>query len=185
MKYLLFTAMALIGISTAQAQQTTVWAGYGQDHVSSPRSFQINLYETGVQHRFKSGFTLGAWTQEGMPNINVPNVNLTAAQVGYSQQINIFTPYATIGYGLRTRNSSTDNFYQAVVGSRATISQKWYADAQFRYRNSTEINQFHTNRYQGGIGYNVTRNVSVQANYAEIYGDARSQQYSGFLMYRF
>jgi hypothetical protein len=185
MQYLLLVAMTLIGISTTQAQQTTAWAGYGQDHVSSSRSFQIDLYETGIQHQFKSGVTLGAWTQQGTPDITVPNMNLTAAQIGYSKRVNIFTPYATVGYGLRTRNSSTDNFYQAVVGSRATITQKWYADAQFRYRNSNEIKQFHTNRYQAGIGYNITPKVSVQANYAEIYGDARSQQYSGYLLYRF
>ena len=48
MKYLLLIVMTLIGISTVQAQQTTMWTGYGQDHVSGPRSFQVNLSETEI-----------------------------------------------------------------------------------------------------------------------------------------
>lgn len=185
MKKLLLVAIAVFGISTVQAQQTTQWAGYGQDHVSAPREVKVDLYEVGIQHRFSSGITVGVWTQQGVPNISAPSMNLTAAQVGYTYRTGIFVPYATVAYGVRTVNGVQDNFYQALVGSRVILNEKWYGDTQVRYRNSKDISNFHTNRVQAGVGYNINQNVSVQANYAKVSSDSNSQQYSVYFIYNF
>jgi opacity protein-like surface antigen len=185
MRHLLLIAMTMIGLSTAHAQNTFVYTGIGQERMYSPRSVTGNLIEAGVLHRFNSGITVGALTQNIYPNQNLPTMNLTAALVGYSTRINQFSPYTLIGAGNRSTNGTNANYYQISIGTKYNFNSNWFSDVQYRYRNSDEISGFRTNRYLVGGGYNFTKNISGLVNYAVVQGDIKSNQLFAGVAYKF
>ena len=186
MKYLLLIAAIIFGLSTtAHAQNTLIYLGGGQEKMHSPRSVTSSMAEAGVLHRFDSGVTVGALTQNIYPDQNIPALNLTAILAGYSTRINQFSPYVLAGAGNRSTNGTNANYYQISVGTKYAFNEKWFADVQYRYRNSDEISGFRTNRYLVGGGYNFTKNISGVLNYGSVSGDVRTNQLFGAAVYRF
>jgi hypothetical protein len=201
MKKLLIFLIALLSMSAhAQSQKEvdgayanagrqhwTLYAGAGQESVTSPRKVVVNLQELGGFYRFTNGIMLGGFTQQGYTNNYTPNhaTNFTVATLGYGTRVGSFTPYVVYGQGWRSVNGSTANYNQVQAGTNYNINQTWYVGAQYRYRNSGEISNWRTNRYLGTVGYNIDKNWSVNANYGKTYGSWESNQYYAGVVYKF
>lgn len=169
-----------------------VWAGTfsigtvaGQESVSWPRSVVVDLVEVNGYYRFDSGVIVGGFVQNGYPNNGGPAMNLTTGQLGYSLRLKSFAPYVLAGYGQRTVNNLSQNYYQYTAGTRYNFNDTYFADVQYRYRNSDEFSNWRTNRYLGGVGVNFTKHTSAVVNYAVQSGDFKSQQYGVGVFYRF
>jgi opacity protein-like surface antigen len=190
MKKLITILASMICMATAQAGTVVVAAGVGQENITYPKTFTVDLYQVAVSYRYDNGVYLGTSIQKGYPELTtIPSESRYEAYTGYTKKIDQFMPYAQIAVGRRDINSATAtdyNYYALTVGTKYDFTSKIYGDVMYRYRNNYDTSSlWKTNLYGVGLGYKITPNVSVEAGYALTYGDYESNQYRVFLVQRF
>jgi opacity protein-like surface antigen len=190
MKKILITLASMVCMATAQAGTVVVAAGVGQENITYPKTFTVDLYQVAVSYRYDNGVYVGTSIQNGYPELSsIPSESRYEAYTGYAKKIDKFIPYTQLAVGRRDINSATAtdyNYYALTVGTKYEFTSKIYGDVMYRYRNNYDTSSlWKTNLYGVGLGYKVTPTVSVETGYALTYGDYESNQYRVFLIQRF
>ena len=180
----------MLCISMTHANTMSIAAGVGQENITYPKKFSVDLYQISLSYRYKNGLYVGTSILNGYPELTtIPSESRYETYVGYTTKIDKFNPYTQLIVGRRDINSPTvqdSNYYALTVGTKYDITSKIYGDVMYRYRNNFDTAAlWKTNLYGVGLGYKVTPTVSVEAGYALTYGDNKSDQYRIFLINRF
>jgi|TARA_B110000263_G_C15295172_1_gene505281 hypothetical protein len=165
----------------------TLGPGMGLERVND--TFNVDLYMIKGLYRFDNGITVGGVVQHGYIDFQqIADEKRYEAIIGYTSVLpnSKFSPYAFISKGLRSYSSSQPsvNYYTATIGSKYKITNTFYLDNSYRYRNTNDIN-WESNLYSLGLGRILTNNFSVQVNFGTTWGDYKSDQYSIALLHRF
>lgn len=188
MRKLLFLVLTSITFA-AHAGNFSLGVGGGQENIDTKtvRGHVIaDLYQVVGTYRTDSGIMLGTSVMLGYPNKTwAPDEGRYELMAGYSIKVDRFSPYAIISYGKRTRdNVATIDYYTATIGSKLRLTNEWYADVSYRFRDSNDM-IWKTDTYFMGLGYNVTPTVSVQTQYGKTTGTYDSNQFGIFVINKF
>ena len=140
-------------------------------------------------YRFDNGLTVGGVALFGDVNFQkVADEKRYEAIIGYTTvlQNTRISPYAFISKGLRDYSSSQSsvNYYTITLGSKYNITDNFYLDTSYRYRNTNDVS-WESNTYSIGLGRSVSNKLSVQANFGTTWGDYKGTQYTLVLLRRF
>ena len=169
---------------TSVAGTTSITTGIAKEEINNTLS--VDLVQFGLSYRFDNGWLLGTSAQKGYPNMSVvPKEMRYEATLGYSTNVDNFFPYATVSIGLRERDNLPNiNYYAINLGTKYLVNENFYTDMSYRFRDTNDI-KWQTHTYFVGVGYNVTRSVSIQGQYGKTFGDFKSDQFGIVLINRF
>jgi hypothetical protein len=182
----LFFAFFLLPINSYSGA-LTLGPGIGLERIND--TFNVDLYMIKGLYRFDNGLTVGGVVQLGYVDFQkIADEKRYEAIIGYSTVLpnSKFSPYAFISKGLRSYSSSQANvdYYTMTIGSKYNITNTFYLDNSYRYRNTNDIS-WESNLYSIGLGRNFSNNLSAQLTYGVTWGDYNSDQYSIVLLRRF
>ena len=165
----------------------TLGPGIGLERIND--TFNVDLSMIKGLYRFDNGLTVGGVALFGDVNFQkVADEKRYEAIIGYTTvlQNTRISPYAFISKGLRDYSSSQSsvNYYTITLGSKYNITDNFYLDTSYRYRNTNDIS-WESNTYSIGLGRNLSNKLSVQANFGTTWGDYKGTQYTLVLLRRF
>ena len=165
----------------------TLGPGIGLERIND--TFNVDLSMIKGLYRFDNGLTVGGVALFGDVNFQkVADEKRYEAIIGYTTvlQNTRISPYAFISKGLRDYSSSQSsvNYYTITLGSKYNITDNFYLDTSYRYRNTNDVS-WESNTYSIGLGRSVSNKLSVQANFGTTWGDYKGTQYTLVLLRRF
>lgn len=165
----------------------TLGPGIGLERIND--TFNVDLSMIKGLYRFDNGLTVGGVALSGDVNFQkVADEKRYEAIIGYTTvlQNTRISPYAFISKGLRDYSSSQSsvNYYTITLGSKYNITDNFYLDTSYRYRNTNDVS-WESNTYSIGLGRSVSNKLSVQANFGTTWGDYKGTQYTLVLLRRF
>ena len=165
----------------------TLGPGIGIERIND--TFNVDLSMIKGLYRFDNGLTVGGVALFGDVNFQkVADEKRYEAIIGYTTvlQNTRISPYAFISKGLRDYSSSQSsvNYYTITLGSKYNITDNFYLDTSYRYRNTNDVS-WESNTYSIGLGRSVSNKLSVQANFGTTWGDYKGTQYTLVLLRRF
>ena len=165
----------------------TLGLGIGLERIND--TFNVDLSMIKGLYRFDNGLTVGGVALFGDVNFQkVADEKRYEAIIGYTTvlQNTRISPYAFISKGLRDYSSSQSsvNYYTITLGSKYNITDNFYLDTSYRYRNTNDVS-WESNTYSIGLGRSVSNKLSVQANFGTTWGDYKGTQYTLVLLRRF
>lgn len=189
-KHLLILFFTSFIFSTANANGMLFSAGVGQETITAPRKFTVDLYQIGAAYMVAPKNFIGASVQYGYPeSASISNETRYEVFAGYITKINRFIPYAQAALGRRDYSNASIgdyNYYAVTVGSMYNFTDKIYGNARYRYRNNYDSpSTWRSNLYGVGLGYRITPTVDVETGYAYTNGDYESRQWGLFLINKF
>ena len=165
----------------------TLGPGIGLERIND--TFNVDLSIIKGLYRFDNGITAGGVAMFGDVNFQkVADEKRYEAIIGYTtvlQNIRI-SPYAFISQGLRTYSSSQPsvNYHTMTIGSKYNITETFYLDTSYRYRNTNDIS-WESNTYSIGLGRIISNKLSIQANFGTTWGNYNGAQYTLVFLRRF
>lgn len=165
----------------------TLGPGIGLERIND--TFNVDLSMIKGLYRFDNGLTVGGVALFGDVNFQkVADEKRYEAIIGYTTvlQNTRISPYAFISKGLRDYSSSQSsvNYYTITLGSKYNITDNFYLDTSYRYRNTNDVS-WESNTYSIGLGRSFSNKLSVQANFGTTWGDYKGTQYTLVLLRRF
>ena len=165
----------------------TLGPGIGIERIND--TFNVDLSMIKGLYRFDNGLTVGGVALFGDVNFQkVADEKRYEAIIGYTTvlQNTRISPYAFISKGLRDYSSSQSsvNYYTITLGSKYNITDNFYLDTSYRYRNTNDVS-WESNTYSIGLGRSISNKLSVQANFGTTWGDYKGTQYTLVLLRRF
>lgn len=165
----------------------TLGPGIGLERIND--TFNVDLSMIKGLYRFDNGLTVGGVALFGDVNFQkVADEKRYEAIIGYTTVLENtrISPYAFISKGLRDYSSSQSsvNYYTITLGSKYNITDNFYLDTSYRYRNTNDVS-WESNTYSIGLGRSVSNKLSVQANFGTTWGDYKGTQYTLVLLRRF
>jgi hypothetical protein len=165
----------------------TLGPGIGLERIND--TFNVNLSMIKGLYRFDNGITVGGVAMFGNVDFEkVEDEKRYEAIIGYTTVLENtrISPYAFISKGLRAYSSSKPgvNYHTMTIGSKYNITDTFYLDTSYRYRNTNDIS-WESNTYSIGLGRNISNKLSVQANFGTTWGDYKGTQYTLVLLRRF
>jgi len=165
----------------------TLGPGIGLERIND--TFNVDLSMIKGLYRFDNGITVGGVAVFGNVDFEkVADEKRYEAIIGYTTVLENtrISPYAFISKGLRAYSSSKPgvNYHTMTIGSKYNITDTFYLDTSYRYRNTNDIS-WESNTYSIGLGRNISNKLSVQANFGTTWGDYKGTQYTFVLLRRF
>jgi opacity protein-like surface antigen len=164
----------------------TIGTGYGVETISEALS--VDLFQVQGFYRFNTGITLGGMYQKGYPNLSAVNDETRyMLMLGYTTRIKAFSPYAFYSLGWRdyeNTDTKTVDYFTVKLGTRYKLTNKFFTDINYRYRDSDDIT-WETETVTAGIGYNINPKLSVMVNRGWQRGDYDSEITSVAVITRF
>ena len=165
----------------------TLGPGIGLERIND--TFNVDLSMIKGLYRFDNGITVGGVAVFGNVDFEkVADEKRYEAIIGYTTVLENtrISPYAFFSKGLRTYSSSEPsvNYHTMTIGSKYNITDTFYLDTSYRYRNTNDIS-WESNTYSIGLGRNISNKLSVQANFGTTWGDYKGTQYTLVLLRRF
>lgn len=186
MKKILVSLLLLLCLP-AYAGGYSISLGGGQEVIDTRLGdLAADLYQVVGTYRVDNGMILGVSVMQGYVNKSwAQDEGRYELLIGYTTRVKSFGPYIMTAYGKRTRDGlETINYHAVTIGSKILLSEKWFGDISYRYRNTNDIT-WKTDTYFAGLGYNITPKLSVQNVYGKTVGDYESNQFGIFITNKF
>lgn len=181
---------ACIVIATSygsQAGQTVTSVGYGVEEIRNS-TVKGDIYQSGIMHRLDNGIMLGTVLESIKPNISqVSDETRLSIVGGYSTKIDKFRPSIQVAYMHRDLKTGSDiDAYWIRPSVSFPIGDKLVGDISVRWRQSLDNSVYYKNRtHFFGLGYPITKDVSIQAQYGSTSGSYKSDSYAVMLVNKF